>query len=209
MIDSTFPWIVAATVGFSHAFEADHLLAVSNIVTRRPNTITAVKDGIFWGLGHSSTILGIGLLMIAAKIAISEDLFHGFEALVGLMLIGLGIHRIWKSQNLRRHQEDHEHLPPHDHRLAYGVGLIHGLAGSGALILLVMTQIPEKTGALLYLLIFGAGSIAGMLLASGIFSLPFSKTWVNHPPLRYGLTWLSALLCVIFGIKVIFENLLW
>jgi len=204
-----FPLLFAGVVGFMHAFEIDHLLAVSSIVTRRNSVLTAIKDGIYWGLGHTSTILVIGVTMIVAKCMIAEHTFHYFEAGVGCMLILLGLQRIWKTrQHEKNHALAHEHAEPHGHRLAYGVGLVHGLAGSGTLVLVVMTQLKSTWEGIVYLLIFGIGSIAGMLLASGIFSLPFSPKVSNSPRLHRGLTLLSSLLCIGFGFKVLFQNLL-
>ncbi|MCC6283403.1 MAG: sulfite exporter TauE/SafE family protein [Saprospiraceae bacterium] len=204
------PLLFAGVVGFTHAFEIDHLLAVSSITTRRSSVLKAVKDGIFWGLGHTSTILAIGIAMIVAKVMITEDTFHYFEAGVGFMLILLGVHRIWKTwEHERFHTLAHEHEEePHGHRLAYGVGLVHGLAGSGTLVLLVMTELKSAWEGVVYLLIFGIGSIAGMLLASGIFSLPFSPKVSNSPRLHKGLALLSALLCIGFGCKVFLQNLI-
>ncbi len=203
------PLLFAGVVGFTHAFEIDHLLAVSSIVTRRKTVLSAIKDGVYWGLGHTSTILLIGLTMIVAKYMIAEQTFHYFEAGVGLMLILLGAQRIWKTrEHEKKHAQAHQHEEPHGHRLAYGVGLIHGLAGSGTLVLLVMTELKSAWEGIVYLLIFGVGSIAGMLLASGIFSLPFSQKMSHSPGLHRGLTFLSSMLCIGLGCKVIFQNLI-
>jgi high-affinity nickel permease len=245
MMDSLIPLLFAAVVGFSHAFEADHLLAVSNIVTKRNAFWPAIKDGIAWGLGHTSTIFIVGFLMIALKISISEQVFHYLEAAVGLMLIVLGLFRLYYFQKYGIANDRHFHpedlffwkkkkqpgrnmapfkaqtggVPnlqavqlqltpaPKDHRLAYGVGLIHGLAGSGTLVVIVMSQMQRAEYAMIYLLIFGVGSIAGMLLASGIFSLPFSKKISQNTLLATALTVVSSLLCIGYGAWVIAENL--
>ncbi len=207
-MQTLLPLLFAGGVGFTHAFEIDHLLAVSSIVNRRKSAVLAIKDGIYWGLGHTSTILLIGILMILAKVAVSEKMFHFFEAGVGLMLMLLGLQRVrglWLQK--QRHVYAHEHHTPHNHRLAYSVGLVHGLAGSGTLILLVMTQLETAWQGISYLLIFGMGSVLGMLLASGVFFLPFSQRLSRNFKLQRGLTLLSALLCITFGCKVVFENL--
>ncbi|MEY4108348.1 MAG: hypothetical protein RL181_2690 [Bacteroidota bacterium] len=204
---NALPILFAAAVGFGHAFELDHLLAVGNMATRRKTIREAVRDGAYWGLGHTSTILIIGAIILLARVGIAERTFQFFEAGVGVMLVALGLHRIWKRQSEKK-KEEHEHPHPHAARhLAYGVGLTHGLAGSGALILLVMTEIKDTLPAVLYLLVFGAGSIAGMMLASGIFSLPFSRNFAQAGAWRWRLTLLSSLLCIFFGGKIIFENL--
>lgn len=243
-MEATFPLVFAAMMGFTHAFEADHLLAVSNIVTRRNSVWMAIKDGIAWGLGHTSTIFLIGILIIVGKVAITEQTFHYFEATVGAMLVALGLLRmrfLWKNGGS---QDGHVHFQdlffrkkrsksqaaqapfrsqkistsaaagklqfapqPENHKLAYAIGLVHGLAGSGALVLLVMSQISGPAGAMGYLLVFGLGSIGGMLLASGVFSLPFSRKITTNATLQLGLTLLSSLLCVGYGMQVIVENI--
>lgn len=208
-METSIPLLFAATVGFTHAFEVDHLVAVSSIVTRRNSIKASIKDGIYWGLGHTSTILAIGLLMIVAKVAVAEATFGYFEAAVGLMLILLGTHRIWKTWKHEQHHHEAHHgeAPHHHHHLAYGIGLVHGLAGSGTLVLLVMTELKSSLQGIAYLFVFGLGSIAGMLLASGVFSLPFSKNITNSRQIRGVLTLASSLLCIVLGCKVMWENL--
>lgn len=206
-MEATFPLFFAAVVGFSHAFEADHLVAVSNIVTKRDKVKLAIKDGIFWGLGHTSTIFLIGLLMIVGKVTVFNGYFSYFEAIVGLMLIILGIHRLYQHFSANRSYRQLAD-PEEKHHLAYGVGLVHGLAGSGAMILLVMTEIKGSFNSMLYLLIFGIGSIVGMLVAAGIFSLPFSKKITNNKTLQTVLVLLSSALCIGYGAFVLIENIL-
>lgn len=196
--------LLAATIGFTHAFEADHLVAVSSLVTNRDQTQKAMKDGVYWGLGHSSTILLIGMIVILGKAVISETVFGYLEAVVGVMLIGLGLWRLYQLFN-RKKEESLAH--DHHHSLAYGVGLVHGLAGSGALILLVLANVEGTWEGLLYLLVFGLGSTAGMLVAAGALSLPFSRWVLSHNKLQVALVVLSAVLCIGYGGYVIMENL--
>jgi ABC-type nickel/cobalt efflux system permease component RcnA len=223
----TFPFLLTLYAGFTHAFEADHLLAVSNIVTRRNSIKLSLKDGIFWGLGHASTIFFIAVLMILFKIAISAQYFHYFEATVGLMLIILAVYRLVKcyrsktivvhahthKHNCEEHKHLHvhfgkEHKHQHAHSLAYGVGLVHGLAGSGALIVVVMSQMKGPFDGLTYLFLFGTSCIAGMMLAAGLFSIPFSKKVMRARSLQFFLIMASSALCLWFGTKVIYENLM-
>ncbi len=198
--------LLAAVIGFTHAFEADHLVAVSSLVTRRDRMDMAMKDGAFWGLGHSSTILLIGMVVILGRAAIPESVFGYLEGAVGLMLILLGVGRLYSAYKNRGHVLA-LFDPTHTHGLAYGVGLVHGLAGSGALILVVLAQVEGTWNGLLYLLVFGLGSVVGMLLAAGALSLPFSRKVLQRPALQYGLVIASGLLCVGYGGYVLFENL--
>ena len=193
-------------MGFGHAFEADHLVAVSNIVTKRGRLALAVKDGLYWGLGHTSTICLIGLVMIVGKATFLNGYFGYFEALVGLMLVLLGIFRL--TQYFHKKEHPHQLVDPADHHhLAYGVGLVHGLAGSGAMVLLVMTGIQSTFNSMLYLLLFGLGSAAGMLVAAGIFSVAFSHKTTHHHGLQLRLVLLSSVLCIGYGIYVLVEHL--
>ncbi len=223
---NAFPLLLTIYAGFAHAFEADHLLAVSNIVSRRNSIRLSLKDGIYWGLGHTSTILLIGILVLLFRVNISAQYFHYLEAIVGIMLIVLGLYRLKKLLPVKKiiihthpHEHDeggeHQHLHvhigspskhSHQHSLAYGVGLVHGLAGSGALIVMVMIQIKEPMNGLLYLLIFGIGSIGGMLIAAGLFSIPFSKKMMKARALQSSLIIISALLCLIYGSLVVYNN---
>ncbi len=209
-------WLILYA-GFAHAFETDHLLAVSNMIISRNKTFAAVKDGMYWGLGHTSTILFMGILVLLLKLRVSPAYFMYFEAAVGGMLILLGIYRLQKK---RVHAHAHLQTPAHVHGNiatpvlgtasflpAYSIGLVHGLAGSGSLLLLVITQIHSAVQGLVYLLIFGVGSVAGMMLAAGLFSLPFSQKLLGSTRLQKILTWLSALLCVGYGSWIVIKNL--
>jgi high-affinity nickel permease len=209
--------------GLIHAFEADHILAVTNIVSQRNKIFPALKDGVFWGLGHTSTIFLIGIIMIMFKVGISDRSFSYFEAAVGLMLIIVASYRLYlflRDEQIVIHRHHHEHeganKQPHVHvhrkgenlhKTSYGIGIVHGLAGSGALVVLVMTQIETVWSSLLYLLIFGIGSIAGMTLVAGVFSIPFSKKLINSKVLRTSLVLLSSGLCFAYGCYVVYENL--
>ena len=205
-METSLPLLFAAVVGFGHAFEADHLVAVGNIVTKRDRLTLAIKDGIYWGLGHTSTIFLIGIIMIIGKATFLSGYFRYFEAIVGLMLVLLGIFRLYQYFNAGRKAAELMDSEG-NHHLAYGVGLVHGLAGSGAMILLVMTEIQGSFNSMMYLLIFGIGSVVGMLVAAGIFSLPFSKKLTNNQGLQLALIILSSLLCIGYGGYVMFENL--
>lgn len=202
------PLILASVVGFSHAFEADHLVAVSNIVTRRNNVFLALKDGIFWGLGHTSTVLMVGSFFIFGKFTLNENGFRYFEVVVGMTLIMLGFYRLYKLSKppilIITYHHNHN---THQHKLAYSVGLLHGLAGSGALVLTVLTTIKGTLGGILYLIIFGIGSMVGMMLAAGVFSIPFSGKIINNQIFRISLIIFSSLLCVGLGVVMVYQNL--
>ena len=214
-----FPSSLFLTIyaGFAHAFETDHLLAVSNIVSQRNSTYKSVKDGLFWGLGHTSTILLMGVIMLLLKVQVSPAYFHFVEVGVGIMLVVLGLFRLFKlkgflsaevvetpaAQMVAVTNTGFKKL----HLVSYGVGMVHGLAGSGELVVLVMLQMASLQMGMLYLFIFGIGSILGMLVAAAMFSLPFSKKIFQSRLLQVTLILLSSLLCIGYGMSVIYKNL--
>jgi cytochrome c biogenesis protein CcdA len=203
----TVPLLITLYTGFTHAFETDHLLAVGNMVTRRDSLRLSLKDGFYWGLGHTTTILLIGMLALVFKINLPEDYFRYFEAAVGLVLLLLGLHRL-RLYVVSKQAVVHNHPHGPAHRMAYGVGLVHGLAGSGALVLLVMADAKDPASGMWYLLLFGMGSVLGMLLAAGLLSFPFSKKIMQSKYLQIALVLASGLLCIVYGAWVMGKNLL-
>ncbi len=201
-METILPFLLAGLVGLGHAFEADHLIAVSNIVTKRKTWTSAARDGIFWGLGHSTTILLVGFILIVGQATFLDEILEKLEALVGIMLIILGVYRLFYRQKTTHfHSENQAHHSHHG--LAYGVGLIHGLAGSGTLILVVMSKIQGVWASMLYLGIFGIGSIIGMLLAVGILSLPFYRESQFTQKIQQVFIILSSILCISYGIWIL------
>jgi len=184
------------TLGLRHALDADHVAAVSTLVSRERGLARSCLLGAFWGAGHTLALLGAGVAVIGFKLTITPDLEAAFERAVGLVLILLGGHVLLRALGaLLAHGREHTHPGGVTHRHAqlhlgspdgahvhlvrlggrpFLVGLLHGLAGSAALTLLVLGSIPSPIGALLYLLVFGVGSTAGMLLLSGLVGLPLA-----------------------------------
>jgi len=181
------------TLGLRHALDADHVAAVSTLVARERGLVRSCLLGAFWGAGHTLALLGAGIAVVTFKLTITPELEEVLERTIGLVLVVLGGHVLLRAVGgLLVHSHDHTHegvthrhahvhlgSPPaaHVHLFRLGgrpfvVGLLHGLAGSAALTLLVLGTIPSPIGALVYLLVFGIGSTAGMLLLSGLVGLP-------------------------------------
>ena len=197
-MEGGLPLAFAAVIGFGHAFEADHLLAVSTLVSKSKTPKQVLSNGFIWGLGHTSTIFLMGLLLLVFQIHSLKDYFDYLEIFVGIMLIALGILRLVQSFS-----KNGEKKPAHDHNgEAYGIGLVHGLAGSGGLILLVMADLDSNWEALSYLLWFGLGSAAGMAVASIALRLPILQgRWFDQR--RQIFTWLASALCIGYGIHIL------
>lgn len=180
-------------VGFRHAFEPDHLAAVSMFASRERGWRTSARLGLAWGAGHTGSVALVALLVIVLGIKVPPRLFSTFELLVATMLVLLGVSTL--VAEARRHRRGlgaaHAHAH-HDHvahvhperirnvRGAFGFGIAHGLAGSGAVIVLLVAAATSVRAQFAYLLAFGLGTIGGMslvsLLVSGLAGLAVTRT---------------------------------
>ena len=197
-------------LGMQHALEADHIAAVSSIASRRSEVTDLVKHGLTWGLGHTLTLFAFAGAAILLGHAIPAHLSRPLETAVGLMLVGLGAHVLWRLWRDRVHFHRHHHRDgtvhfhahshagetvPHvkaAHAHAHGfrwrtllVGLMHGMAGSAALLVLAVTQASSAVAGLGYVALFGIGSMIGMGALSTVIAVPIAisarwLTWANR-----------------------------
>jgi len=217
--------LIGFVFGLYHAIEADHLAAVSAIVSEHKNVFTASIIGGFWGLGHTISLFIVGALVIFVKFQITESTEGILEGIVGIMLVLLGlnaIRKIFKAEKVHTHAHEHDghhhsHLHIHreekaessHHRFAPRsvlVGMIHGLAGSAGLMLLVLPTIPSPAVALLYIGIFGIGSIAGMMIMSMLMGLPLYFTAGRFVLINKGIRLLAGAFSLVWGALLITEK---
>ena len=162
-------------LGTRHATDSDHVIAVTTIVSQQRRVSSAALTGISWGIGHSITLLIVGAAIILLGVVVPERLGMSLEFCVALMLVLLGLLNLASSR--RNRKEVHEHSPSDRFCLinrSVVIGVVHGLAGSAAVALLVLPMIREPAWAILYLLIFAVGTIAGMMLITAIIAVPIT-----------------------------------
>ena len=182
-------------LGLTHVLDADHVAAVGTLVSETRGLRRSSLLGASWGVGHSASLLGAGLLVLGLRLTTPPRLSAAAEFAVGLMLVGLGARAIWtvlREKRLHWHVQERDgvqHLHVHAHRVrgdaphahdhsfplarrSFLVGCLHGLAGSGPLTLLVLSTLSSPLAGLAYLGLFSLGSVAGMTLLSGLLSLP-------------------------------------
>ena len=215
-------------LGLKHAVEADHLAAISAIVSERKSLWVSTLVGGLWGLGHTIALLVAGVAVILFHFEIGERTERALEFTVGLMLVALGanaLRKLARGGRLHLHVHKHgsrAHIHPHVHDGApephphthHGlrleprpllVGMVHGLAGSAALTLLVLSTISSPGVGLLYLVIFGVGSAGGMMLMSALFGLPVYLTAARFTRAHLAVRGLAGLFSLSLGLFTVYE----
>ena len=233
-----------------HATDPDHVIAVSTIVSRQNKIGRAALTGIFWGVGHTLTIIGVGAAIILFGLVIPARIGLSMELSVGLMLVLLGamnvsaflrsaravdrgkagarveIHHHAHGDYIHSHAHGKDSAPhPHSPEktplarmdtILGGVGIyrvlrpllvgvVHGLAGSAAVALLVLTTIHEPRWAVAYLLVFGLGTVAGMMLITMSIASAFTFFGRRYPNFTPQLALASGLISLAFGLVVIYQ----
>jgi ABC-type nickel/cobalt efflux system permease component RcnA len=235
-MDSALPLLAYGFVlGLKHATEADHLVAVTTVVSEHRSVWRSAAVGGLWGLGHTASLFAAGGLLILTRATIPAGVAVALELAVALMIVLLGTRILYLVLRRRRdvhvhaHAHDggrtHTHLHFHDKRDAhaaaapdapsharhrglwgwrpFAVGVVHGLAGSAALTLLVLAEVMRGGSRLLgfaYLLLFGLGSVGGMLLMSALIGLPFVLTAARFRRVDTPVRVLAGVLSVAFGL---------
>jgi ABC-type nickel/cobalt efflux system permease component RcnA len=185
--------LLGVLLGARHALEPDHLAAVAVLSAEAPSARRGAWLGAVWGLGHTLALFGAGLALTITATAMPARLADAFELCVAIMLIGLGARALARSlrdgrQGPRTHHHHghalHVHEGPHAHLHVGGwtlarrpllIGLVHGLAGSGALTALVFAELPSHGARMVFMLLFGVGSAAGMAATSGFAGWPLAR----------------------------------
>lgn len=221
-------------LGMRHATDADHVIAVTTILSRSRRFLDTVLIGALWGLGHTITVVIVGVLIIAFNVVIPPPVGLAMEFAVAIMLIALGIlnltgglrsftERLTSPAPLHAHHHAHDgarHGHLHGHGETRGlverlgryqlirpvvVGLVHGLAGSAAVALLVLSTIQDTGTAIAYLFIFCIGVAGGMTVLTSIIGLPFMLASVRSVQINRWLTIGSGLLSLAFGLLLAYE----
>jgi high-affinity nickel-transport protein len=244
--------VLGFCLGVRHAADPDHVIAVTTIVSHQRRGARAALTGFAWGLGHTLTIVAVGIPIIVFNMVIPPRVGMGMELAVALMLIVLGlinqaefirpflrrslasgeaseiVHSHAHSHGDYVHSHPHGHNPEaHSHRpdqtplarldRAFGraeiyrlmrpfvVGVVHGLAGSAAATLLVLAIIPQPTWAVWYLILFGAGTIAGMMLITISLASAFRRATSRHHAWTARLKVASGLVSLVFGLVLAYQ----
>jgi len=183
-------------LGIRHAVDPDHVVAVTAIATGERSVRRATRIGAMWGVGHTVTILAVGGAIIVFRIVIPPRLGLAFEFVVGLVLIVLGL------ANLFSRSQD---APKRGSARPLVVGMVHGLAGSAAVALLALAAVRDPRWALAYLVLFGVGTIVGMMVVTTAIAVPATLAAGRMGSIRRYLVLASGAASVIFGVLIALE----
>jgi sulfite exporter TauE/SafE len=214
MTDTALLIPTAIALGALHSFAPDHLAAVSVFVSRKPSWRNALGLGARWGMGHSLTVVVVGGMLALSGLQLPERFETTAERAVGIVLVLLGVFAISRAQKLHGHWHEHEgtrhwHLHSHrssdahghDHGALMGIGMLHGLAGTGALVVALPVAIAgSRAGALIFLAAFGLGTILSMSLFSAAAGWLLSATTTLSRNVHRGAIVLAGLLSVGVGV---------
>lgn len=182
---------LGALLGLRHATDADHVVAVTAIVSREQSLGRAAGIGALWGIGHTLTLLVVGGAIVTFRLVIPTRLGLALEFGVALMLIVLGF------TNLRARDD-----APRAAVRPFLVGLVHGLAGSAAVALLVLATIRGTFEALVYLFVFGLGTIIGMMAVTMLLAVPTLYAGARVTRFQSGIRVAAGALSIAFGLML-------
>jgi len=184
--------MLGALLGVRHALDPDHMVAIGTITAGVPSRRRSVIVGAMWGLGHALTLMFVGGSIVLFRVAVSARVGLAMEYSVALMLIALGLLNLASAR----------HAEPADPSRArpFIVGMMHGMAGSAAIALIVLSAIRETATGMIYLALFGLGTIAGMIGVTALVAFPVTMTVAAVGVSRRWLLVASGLVSVVFGL---------
>ena len=230
MVESSYVTILMLgfVLGLRHALDTDHIAAVATVLAQRPSWRASSLVGLSWGLGHTVVLLLVGALVLVLRVPIPEPIAMAAEFAVGVMLVVLGgllgIKLVKEQWHMHQHDHDgakHVHLHSHAQSPGHGhshwwresvrplcIGMAHGLAGSAALLLLVVASAHSVMEGLVYITVFGCGSILGMMLIGLILSFPVVWSLRLGQPVFLAVQGVACLGSVGLGLSIIYRVLM-
>ena len=220
-------------LGMRHALETDHVAAVAALATRSTSVADSVRQGAVWGVGHTLTLFVFGSMVLLMDSLMPQHLAQGLEFAVGIMLVLLGVDVLWRVIQERVHfhvhrhdngtchfhahshagEEDHPAIHKHQHPArhtfplrALFVGLMHGMAGSAVLILLILQAVDSPLTGMFYIALFGVGSIAGMAALSVVIAIPLRYSAAGLTGLHNGLQIVIGMVTLIVGSHMVYQT---
>ena len=219
-------------LGLQHALEADHIAAVASLTADKTGVRNILRHGAVWGLGHALMLGAFGGAVYALELSLSGRLASGLEFAVGIMMVLLGARLLYVLVRDRIHFHTHRHggdahFHAHSHagdvrdharsrhahahpaggwRRSLAVGMMHGLAGSAALVALAASTAPSVPLGVAFMVLFGVGSIAGMAIFSAVLAVPLSYTATTLTWATRGFQALAGIFAIGIGLRTLVDT---
>lgn len=192
--------VVGLMLGIAHAFDADHLLAVSSLAARHDSRRATVRYAALWAMGHGGLLIAVSLAILWFGWTMPSALPAGAERMVGAVLITAGVSLAWTL--LGRHKQPEAAAIPSSlrERVPFLVGMLHGLAGSAAMLALIPVSLHQPVAGVGYAMLFSAGVLAGMMGFGLIFDRVRLRLGQTLPVLQDSLHAIVAAGAVIMGL---------
>ncbi len=209
-IEPVFFIALALALGFKHSYDADHLVAVSNLLTRSKNLRKTAWMSVSWAAGHMITATLITILLYEFRATLLKDVLGNLELAVAVMLVVIGVFGLlvefgFIHRHLHQHESEehvHTHLHPHGepaHRAMFGIGVVHGLASNDELLILFVASmsVTSLVGLLAGVGVFSAGVVIGMIVFGIGVSYPISR-W-GSARVRRAISIAAAVLSLLYA----------
>lgn len=196
--------LLGFALGLKHALEPDHIIAVSTIARHSRSLLHSSLAGVFWGIGHAVTLFVAGIFLIGLKVSFSEKWVLSLEFIVGIMLVYLGLNSLLDFWGKKKELAEKTKSTTRIYWKSTMIGFVHGLAGSGGLVLLTMSTVHSVWEGAIYILVFGGGTIVGMLTFTSIIGIPFVISDKNKKVSRW-LAQCAGVASAAFGIYYMYN----
>lgn len=212
MTSAVLVGLFGAAQGFRHALEPDHVTAVATVLVRDRRPRRAIAYAAAWGVGHGAVLVGLGTALLAFRLRLSPAVESVFELFVALMLVGLGVRALASSRAESGRGQAHGHAHAHAAvepaaggsaaplvRGSMAIGMVHGLAGSGAVTAVAASTTSTMHGGVACLLLYAVSCTLGMAVLAGAAGPVLAKTGQSE---RVGrrLVQLAGVASVVLGL---------
>jgi len=217
-----FILLTALGLGLAHSLDPDHVVAVSALLCNNKSLRKSITSATVWGFGHSAVLFVIGLLVLTLSVVIPQSVLKLFDCAAGILLIILGTiivrplitERISPRQvtspghtHSHSHSSDSDHGQSHLHKSVL-TGALQGLGGSAALMLVTLSTVNSVGIGLVFICLFGAGVILGMVGVACLVGSVIAYTASNLEKVHKIIKALTGSVSIVFGIIIIIYALL-
>lgn len=205
----TLVFLLGVLLGIRHAMEPDHVTSILALCTHNHSLSSSMKVSLYWGAGHTATLAVLSLMIIGFKIEINQNIHNVFEIIVGCLLIIMGVNILANNKRRKFHIIDRLGVVSKVNDFgslnlkALGLGLIHGCAGSGIIIVFTLTEFASIDQGLVYMLVFSFSLLLAISIIPLLLHLPIFRTSNDRP--KTEIKNIIGIVSVVYGVSMIYN----